>query len=262
LPGMDPYLEQFWPEVHHSLITYTRDRMRDYLPEELRARVEERVFVEAELDQWSVRYPDVHAVEYPAKMPAGSTPVASAERSVAVAEPISISVGYEPVTQGYIEIIDAASGNRVVTAIEYLSPSNKNPGEGKNLFLKKQKEYQDGGVNFVAIDLTRTGQRQMMVPPESIAARFRTTYQIGVWRAPKSDVLNIYRAPLQERLPVIPIPLRPADKEIALDLQELIDLCYHNGRYDNIDYRRAPEPPLSTEETAWMDGWLKAKGLR
>src|SRR5262245_3320500 len=46
-PGMDPYLEQHWGDVHSSLIIYARDQLRRKLPGDLRARVEERVFVES-----------------------------------------------------------------------------------------------------------------------------------------------------------------------------------------------------------------------
>ena|SRR5947209_5900130 len=43
--GMDPYLEQFWRDVHASLVIYLRDQLQGRLPPDLRARVEERVFV-------------------------------------------------------------------------------------------------------------------------------------------------------------------------------------------------------------------------
>lgn len=52
-PGLDPYLEARWGDVHQSLITYTRDTLQPNLPEDLRARVEERVFVETEAEQRS-----------------------------------------------------------------------------------------------------------------------------------------------------------------------------------------------------------------
>ncbi|MFL5339567.1 MAG: DUF4058 family protein [Gemmataceae bacterium] len=45
-PGMDPYLESHWRDVHASLIIYARDALRRVLPSSLRARVEERVVVE------------------------------------------------------------------------------------------------------------------------------------------------------------------------------------------------------------------------
>ena len=37
-PGMDPYLEEHWRDVHHSFLTYARDEMQDRLPANLRAR--------------------------------------------------------------------------------------------------------------------------------------------------------------------------------------------------------------------------------
>ena len=44
-----------------------------------------------------------------------------------------IHLDIEPVTEGYVEIIDVKSGHRVVAAIEVLSPTNKRPGEGRRL---------------------------------------------------------------------------------------------------------------------------------
>ena len=34
---MDPYLEQFWGDVHASLIVYIRDQINEQLPGDLRA---------------------------------------------------------------------------------------------------------------------------------------------------------------------------------------------------------------------------------
>ena len=44
-PGMDPYLERHWGDVHTRLITYASDQLQRILPRDLRARVEERVVV-------------------------------------------------------------------------------------------------------------------------------------------------------------------------------------------------------------------------
>jgi hypothetical protein len=44
---------------------------------------------------------------------------------------VRIHYAPEPVTETYIEIIDAGTGQRVVTVIEFLSLSNKFPGEGQ-----------------------------------------------------------------------------------------------------------------------------------
>ena len=72
----------------------------------------------------------------------------------------------------------------------------------------------------------------------------------------------IYRAGLAERLPVIPIPLRETDSDVTLDLQALIDQCYRNGRYDDLDYKAEPNPPLDPPDAAWADELLRSKGNR
>ncbi len=62
-PGMDPYLEQFWGDVHHRLITYLSDAIQKQLPGDLRARVDERVYVEPEDGNGRRIVPDVRIVE-------------------------------------------------------------------------------------------------------------------------------------------------------------------------------------------------------
>lgn len=49
---------------------------------------------------------------------------------------------------------------------------------------------------------------------------------------------------------------------MPLNLQALIDRCYHHGRYDDIDYRATPNPPLEPAEAAWASELLKVQGLR
>ena len=40
-PGMDPYLEPFWLDVHARLVTYAADALAEQLPEDLVASTEE-----------------------------------------------------------------------------------------------------------------------------------------------------------------------------------------------------------------------------
>ncbi len=35
-PGMDPYLEQHWGDVHHRLVQYASDQLQEHLPADLR----------------------------------------------------------------------------------------------------------------------------------------------------------------------------------------------------------------------------------
>jgi hypothetical protein len=257
-PGMNPYLEQHWRDVHHRLITYASDELQAGLPGDLRARVEERVFVESAQGVERSVYPDIRVIE---KGRPGQ-PAAAMASEVAVAEPLVLHLADEPVSEGFIEIIDAGSGNRVVTVIEFLSLSNKLPGEGRKLYRKKQRECKEGGVSLVEIDLLRAGRWVLVAPAERIPASHRTTYQVCVRRSWQPTAVEIYRVPLRERLPIIRIPLRETDPDARLDLQTLIDQCYRNGRYDDLDYTVEPNPPLDPADAAWADAWLREQGRR
>lgn len=256
-PGMDPYLEEHWRDIHHRFLTYACDELQDHLPRDLRARLEERVFVEPEFGDGGGIYPDVRVVEYPSR--GGGTALAT---EIEAAEPLLIRAESEPATEGYIEIIDVGSGNRVVTVLELLSDLNKQPGEGLDLYRKKQRECLQGGVSLVEIDLLRSGKRVLAVPTGLIPPSHRTTYQVCVTRGIRPRSYEVYRVPLQEPLPVIRLALRPTDVDVPLNLQALIDRCYHHGRYDDLDYRVAPKPPLDPAEAAWADELLAAKGLK
>ncbi len=45
-PGMDPFLERHWEDVHIRLIGYMADALQPQLSEDLIARMEEKVYVE------------------------------------------------------------------------------------------------------------------------------------------------------------------------------------------------------------------------
>jgi hypothetical protein len=257
---MDPYLEQFWGDVHHRLITYTSDSLQKELPGDLRARVAERVFVEPDEGNPRNIVPDVRIVE---RRRSGEAPL-RASNGIALAEPIIVHLeASEPVRQGFIEIIDIKSGRRVVTVIEIVSPSNKTPGPGRDLYVKKQQELREGKVSLVEIDLLRTGSRVMAAPLERIPEGHKTPYAACARRGWKPFELEYYRFPLRERLPAIAIPLRQTDRDVALDVQALIDRCYEDARYgDDIDYREEADPPLNPDDAQWADALLRERRLR
>ena len=62
-PGMDPYLERHWRDVHTRLIAYGADALQEQLPVNLVARVEERVYIEVEEEARRTVYPDVQIVD-------------------------------------------------------------------------------------------------------------------------------------------------------------------------------------------------------
>jgi hypothetical protein len=180
---------------------------------------------------------------------------------VALAEPLRIEIPEEEMTQGYIEIIDIASDRRVVTVIEVLSPPNKVPGPGQDLYRRKQQECKEGGVNLVEIDLLRSGPCVLAVHESFVPPSHRTTYRACLFRAGAPWIAEVYRAPLRERLPAIRIPLRSTDQDVPLDLQALIDQCYRNGGYDeDIDYQRELDPPLAADDAGWAHELVNAQG--
>ena len=257
-PGMDPYLEAHWGDVHHGLITYARDQLQSKLPAGLRARMEERVFVETPAGQERSIYPDVRVVER-GKARSGLR----RGNGVAVAEPLLIPLpADEPATEGFIEIIDAATGGRILTVIEFLSPANKVIGSGRDLYQRKQRQLREGNVSLVEIDLVRAGKHVLVVPLRRIPAHRQTTYLACVLRAWKPEVAEVYPISLRGALPTIKIPLRQTDADVTLDLQSLLDLAYRNGRYDDINYRKAPTPALDRANAAWAAQLLKKQGLR
>lgn len=68
---------------------------------------------------------------------------------------------------------------------------------------------------------------------------------------------------LREPLPTTPVPLRPSDRDVTLNLQNLIKLCYKRGRYRMaIDYREDPDPPLGPADARSADELLRAAGKR
>lgn len=257
-PGMDPWMESQWGDAHHTIITYAREQIRPRLPAGLRARVDERVFVESEGGRGRRPAPDLRVVERATL----AGPRAAGTAPAAAAEPLVVHVGDEPMTQGFIQIVETGSGGRLVTVVEVLSPSNKVSGDGQRLYLQEQEECRAAGVNFVEIDLLRGGQWVLGVPRDRVPAPRRGAYRACVWRAARPFWYEFYPFALREHLPAFHVPLRDGDPDVRLDLQPLVNQAYLSGDYDDTDYHADPVPPLSADDAGWADGILRAKGLR
>jgi len=257
---MDPYLEGHWRDIHAGLVIYARDALQGVLPGPLRARVEESVLLETPegLGDHPL-FPDVRVVEYTSKR----NTEAPRSTGVAVAEPLLVDTERGPVVETFLEIIDRESGNRVVTVIEFLNPSNKSPGPNRARYLRKQREVCSSDANLVEIDLNRFGIHTLAFPLEHIKTRGRTGYMTCVRRATLRDKAEVYPMPLWSRLPVVKVPLRPTDADAPLDLQALVEQCYRNGAYEGtLNYAVDPDPPLLGAERDWADQHLYEKGLR
>jgi hypothetical protein len=258
-PGMDPYMERRWRDVHVSLITFSRGQLNRQLRPPLRATAEERVFIETDEDEIIQRSPDVFVVEHPSQGGAASAVVATPVGAAAEIEPVVIRLDEEPTVERYLEIVDVESGDKVITVIEFLSPTNKRPGEGRTAYLAKRKEYVQAGVNMVEVDLTRAGPRGSVLPVRRLPpARRGATYMASIRRGGRSREWTVYPIPLSARLPTIPIPLRPQDPDAQLDLQAVIDLAYEEGHHDMLDYAKPIDPPFADAEAEWVQQVLKA----
>lgn len=112
--------------------------------------------------------------------------------------------------------------------------------------------------HWVELDLLR-GSRLVPVPrklgPHEYLVHISTTDL-----RPRGKLLPMR---LAQRLPIIPIPLKPEDLEARLDLQAVLDSACDRAGYDlELDYRTEPQPPLEGPLAAWADELLRSKGLR
>lgn len=258
-PGMDPYLERFWNDVHGKLITYIADDLNEALPPRYRAALQERVVI-ADLDQplSGARYPDVAILEAP--VIAGAGPATRSTRAMVVS-PALLTYQGDPLTQYTIEIVDTKFGEKVVTSIEVLSPENKRPGDGMRQFQRKQDECRRAGVSRVEIDLLREGRRMFEFPQRLLAPNQVKPYYVTVHRGGHSGECELYAIDLREPLPLIGVPLRAGDADAMLDLQSLIEHVYRTGRFP-IDYGEACEPPLDEGDALWARGRLGQDGAK
>lgn len=257
-PGMDPYLERRWSDVHHKLITYVADEIQLTLPPDLRARAEERIILEESSGTPLTAYRSDIAVVEGTRIDTAR----SSESATELAEPVFVEYLTGPEIDSFIQIIDITSGDRVVTSIEVLSPGNKSPGRSNQDYLEKIDDYMRTGTNVVEVDLLRSSRGRLPVTELSLPLQRRTAYLACIWRALMPQRWETYSIPLRRKLPAIPIPLRQSDDDVRLDLQPLIERVYVNGRHYDIDYSKPPDPPLNADDAVWADQLLRSAGRR
>jgi hypothetical protein len=236
-PGMDPYLEDkaLWNDVHHRLITYISNALQRQLRPRYHVRIEERIYVE------------------------------EAKREIVPDVAVVLHVEERLHTEGVIHILDRARNMRVVTVVEILSPSNKEPhSKGWELYRQKQSEILRSDVHLVVIDLLRGGEYTLAPPYHALVEEVGSQwhYMISISRADDPENFLLYPRTIRERLPRISVPLAIGDREACLDLQAMLDQCYDDGAYEDIlDYRRDP-PPLHEEDMEWLNQYLRKLGKR
>ncbi len=221
-PGMDPWLERefAFSGLQPSLIFLIEEALNAVLPEDMFASGNRRCWAE---------------------------PV-SQKRTIFIAEPWE---------QSYLEIRNA-DDERLVTALEILSPKNKKPGDsGREAYLQKQAEFRRGGVHLVEIDLLRGGTHTTGIPLRDlkrVKAEFDYHHCVTVCGERTRFEVNAYS--LKDPIPPVVIPLDPGVRPIRIELQPLFDRTYDTGRsHLSAKYaKRIPEPPLTEEQSVWAEG--------
>ncbi len=253
-PGMDPYLEQrsLWPDVHNSLITALRD--------DLAPRLRPRYFVAVEERTYSDNSSALTFAGRPALAVSQVREAAVAYRIAPQVRQAGVAVVELPISdierETFLEIRD--QDDRVVTVLEILSPANKAPGKGRDLYLRKRNQVLDSLTNLVEIDLLRAGQPMEMhgdYPPSH--------YRILVSREATRPRAELYYFSARDPIPDLPLPLQTDEAEPTVVLNQLLHDLYDRAGYDlRIDYSQASDPPLDEEDAAWADDLLRQAALR
>jgi hypothetical protein len=239
-PGMNPYLEHddSWSDFHNRFIVAAADAIGAQVQPAYIVKIDQNVFVqEPEEDEYQVR-PDVFLSEDLKANPARSTAAVAAPARARIVPAIS------PEKDVYIEIRDKED-RKLITAVELLSPSNKEHGDTRAQYLAKRTMYFKSGVHLVELDLLRGGPRMPLAPkPEG-------DYCVMVSRVEQRPDVDVWSIGLRQTLPTIPIPLRAGEREASLELKAVLDRVYDAAGYGYYIYGHEPEPPLSPEDRAW-----------
>jgi len=254
-PGINPWMQLVWSDVHTRLIGHIAEALGEELPADLVARAEERVVLNEPDDGERVSKADVAMVE-PESWRHGRravwTPVDDPGLADRLAMPIIVKT--DDVTPRWLEIRTARG--RLITVIEVASPANKTQA-GRAAFERKRDSFVAAGVNFMEIDLIRGGQsvrhaRSGEWPTEPCL--------VVANRALDPNQSEVYPCALRLPLPAVAVPLRQGEPDAALDLQPLIDRCYAKGRYWLLPYDEEP-PALDQADLVWAQAVVRDAGL-
>lgn len=253
-PGMDPFLEGAkWPDVHHKLASVISELLMPNLAPKYIVSVETYTVDDTSpSSELGIMYPDVAVLHSQAPdVEETGTPDSNTDviTPASVTLPTLTSV---KVRIPRIEIRDQEN-NVLITTIEILSPVNKrNPGLAP--YRDKRRQLYNADVHLLEIDLLRRGTRPFTHP------RIPTNhYYITLVRA-KSKT-KIWGFNIQDKIPVVPVPLKKPDADVVLDLGRALTLVYERSYYHtSIDYSTTPPPPpFSEEDAAWIQKLLQKK---
>lgn len=251
-PGMDPYMEsrREWSDFHSDLATQLRTELNMVLNANYYAVTTTYATYDiiqvARQERRSIS-PDVSIWQ--------RTPSLTPTGGVAVVDPPAAQSRIPLEVEVRITNVEVreTGTDRLITAIEILSPVNKRPGPQREKYLRKRRELFRADVHVIEIDLLRDGQRSPLEIPPPAAA-----YYVSLGRAGNRPTIDVWAIQLQDRLPRIPIPLTDPDPDIVIDLGAIVREVYERGAFARrLDYTQPPPPPeLSSNEQAWLQDLL------
>lgn len=249
-PGMDPFIEgQKWRNFHARIIVAIGDALVAQVAPRYDVDVEESEYLQA--DSLDVRYPDVSVSRSSSSEERSLISTASELEAVATIEPRLYTIpDRETLSQRHLEIRNRET-HRLVTAIEVLSPTNKNDGYWQ--YLRKRDEFFNSGVNVVELDLLRNGRRLPTTEPLMAA-----DYFAFVACADELPQVSVYGWSMRQAMPTIPVPLSPGDPAARLDLQDIVRGVYDRAGFAySLDYSSSLQPPLGEADSAWIREMLR-----
>ena len=146
-PGMDPYLESqpFWSDLHGSLLSTIKQELQKTLP--------------AHYSVWSDIYIWLHEPDAETRRGKPDDFITSESEhgsnlvlATLSAPTTTILPAIRREGNKYLKIKEVRS-ERVITILEFLSPTNKAPGVDRDAYLAKRNEYLATKTNVVEIDL-------------------------------------------------------------------------------------------------------------
>jgi hypothetical protein len=243
---MNPFLEQddVWHDFHEKIIPAIAERLVVQVRPDYIVKIDERVYVH-ELPPEPRRYLGRADVSVSRSVEDSH---ARERAGVLLAAPFEVRLPVRDVEElAFVEIRDRRS-RELVTAIEVLSPSNKQPGSTRDQYLAKRQEILDSRANLVEIDLLRGGKP---MPLDERPDDRAFAYSALVSRVDERPKAGFWPIELRDRLPTIPIPLRALSADAQLDLQEVLNHVYDTSGYEDYIYSGLPEPHLEAEDQSW-----------
>jgi Protein of unknown function (DUF4058) len=151
--------------------------------------------------------------------------------------------------------IRSVEKEKLVTAIELLSPANKRSGaEGIEAYEKKRQEFFKSDAHLLELDLLRAGQRLKFTQPLP-----DNPYFIFLSRAQKRPLIDVWPLSLRETIPAVPVPLLRPDPDVVLDVQQALNEKVQSMNGGLITRKNLLAPTFSERDVGWLEENLRNK---